>query len=132
MTIHIDIGGEGRYPGAINVNAQRLTSTTGAPNRPIPNLVVGLGERLPFADSVADVITVENTPIRPGMADEIARVLKPGGTVRLLHPTSYALGGAHDAVAAALHVAGPDHAAAWSMGSSELLTTLRRAVDLLH
>ena len=38
--IHIDIGGEGRYPRAVNVNPETLTTTTGAPGRPIPRHVL--------------------------------------------------------------------------------------------
>jgi SAM-dependent methyltransferase len=131
MLIHFDIGGEGRYAGAINVNPQALTSTTGTPGRPIPSLVVARGERLPFADAIADLVTVENAPLRPGAADEIARVLKPGGTVRLLHPTPYAIGSAaHDAVAGALGTSLASRGA-WSLGDSTL-TIMRRAVQLLR
>ncbi len=132
MTIHLDIGGEGRYPGAINVNPQRLTSTTGAPGRPIPNLVVARGEQLPFADAIADLVTVENAPIRPGMAEEIARVLKPGGVARLSHPTAYALSGAHDAVAGALGLASVSRTFDRAADGISLVTTLRRGVDLLR
>jgi hypothetical protein len=103
MTLHLDIGGEGRYPGALNVNPMGLTSTTGEAGRPIPNLVVGRGEALPIADHVADLVTVESAPLRPGAADEIARVLRPGGEIRLFHPAAYAAE-THGAVAAALGV----------------------------
>lgn len=85
------------------MNPVTSTSTTGSPGRAIPQLLVGRGEQLPIASSVVDLVTVENAPIRNGLADEIARVLTPGGRVRLLHPASYARSaGAHDAVAAAL------------------------------
>lgn len=67
--------------GAINVNPARFTSTTGTPGRVIPNLVMGQGEQLPLASKIADLITVENAPIRNGLADEIARVLRPGGYI---------------------------------------------------
>ncbi len=132
MIVHLDIGGEGRYAGAINVNSGVVTSTTGAPGRPIPNLVAGRGEQLPFASSVADMVTVESAPLRAGAADEIARVLKPGGIVRLLHPVDYAVGaGIHDAVAGAL---GPDTRVLTRelLGDGTALTVLRRAVDLLR
>src|SRR5436305_396403 len=42
--VHLDIGGEGRYPGAINVNPNTTTSTAGTAGRPIPNLVQATGE----------------------------------------------------------------------------------------
>lgn len=128
--MHVDIGGEGRYPGAINVNPIGSTSTTGAPGRPIPNLVMGRAEALPLASGVADLVTVENAPLRAGAADEIARVLKPGGQVRLLHPSAYAVA-SHGAVAAAL---GAELVAGTAQVTPEgmTLTVLRRAVDLLR
>lgn len=133
MTIHIDIGGEGRYPGAINVNPYAVTSTTGEPGRPIPNLVVGRGERLPIASGIADVISVESAPLRPGAAEEIARVLKPGGLVRLLHPGDYAVGqGIHDAVAGALGNPGSVRTMRTALDDGSVLTVLRRGVDLLR
>ncbi len=88
--VHIDIGGEGRYPGAVNVNPSPVTSTTGTAGRPIPNRVAGTGEKLPQANQSADLITVENTPISLGAAGEIARVIKPGGEIRLVGPADYA------------------------------------------
>lgn len=128
--MHVDIGGEGRYPGAINVNPMGSTSTTGVAGRPIPDLVLGRGEQLPIASGTVDRVTVESAPLRPGAADEIARVLRPGGTVRLLHPTGYAAA-AHEAVAGALgiHLAGR---ATQQLPDGTTLTVLRRAVDLLR
>lgn len=132
MVIHLDIGGEGRHAGAINVNPQGLTTTTGVPGRPIPDLVVARGEALPFASGVADMVTVENAPIRDATLDEIARVLKPGGTVRLLHPTDYAIGqGVHDAVAGAIRANRAAMVQSF-LPDGTTLTVLRRAVDLLR
>jgi len=88
--LHIDIGGEGRYPNATNVNPNNVTSTTGAPGRPIPNHVPGTGQKLPFGNGVADGISLENAPILPETAAEIARVIKPGGSIRLVSPAEYA------------------------------------------
>lgn len=92
--VHIDIGGEGRYPGAVNVNPQPGTSYAGPlgpAKTPIPNRVAGFGEKLPQANHSADLITVENTPLRPGSPAEIARVIKPGGEIRLQHHPDIAL-----------------------------------------
>ena len=86
----IDVGGEGKHPGAINLNPGRLTSTTGEPGRPIPRLVQGVGERMPLATGSADRVLVESAPLRDGAAAELARVIKPGGTIRLAHPADYA------------------------------------------
>lgn len=124
MTLHLDIGGEGRYPGALNVNPMGLTSTTGTPGRPIPNRVAGLAEALPIADEVADLVTVESAPLRPGAAEELARVLRPGGEIRLLHPAAYAAE-THGAVAAAL---GAELVGVLSSSADDMtLTVLRRA-----
>lgn len=88
----IDIGGEGRYAGAINLNPGRFTTTTGVPGRSIPNLVRGRGEALPFRSNAADTIILENAPIRAQTASEIGRVIRSGGEVRLLHPADVGRG----------------------------------------
>jgi len=84
--IVIDIGGEGRHADALNVNPFRVTTTTGAPGRPIPNHVPFDGKRLPFGDRSVDIIHLENSPIRPDTIAEIKRVLRPGGEIRLVGP----------------------------------------------
>jgi hypothetical protein len=86
----VDVGGEGAYAGAVNVNPGALTSTTGKPGRPIPNLVNGVAENIPIASQSASVVILENAPIRPGAAAELARVIKKGGTIKLSHPADYA------------------------------------------
>jgi hypothetical protein len=88
--VHVDIGGEGRSGGAINLNPRATTTTgIGVPaGSPIPNHVLGTGSVMPFPAHYADVITCENTPLLPGTAAEIARVIKPGGRIRLFHPTT--------------------------------------------
>jgi RHS repeat-associated protein len=96
--VSVDIGGEGAHASAINLNPQRVTSTT--PSRPIPRLVPGVGERLPLSSSTADLITVEGAPLRAGAAQEIGRVLRPTGEIRLVHPADYAAA-AHPEVATA-------------------------------
>ena len=88
--IVIDIGGEGAHKGAINLNPGLTTTTTGRPGQPIPNLVQGFAEKLPFASRSADRLIVESAPLRPGAAAEMARVIRPGGVVRLMHPSEYA------------------------------------------
>jgi len=91
-SVHVDIGGEGRYPDAINLNPIKVQTTTGTPGNPIPNLVQGTGENAPFLSNSVDKITVESAPIRPGTASEIQRMIKPGGEIRLMHPADYAVG----------------------------------------
>lgn len=100
--LHVDIGGEARFARAINVNPGTLTTTTGAAGRRIPNLVQAVGEQLPVRSHLAQLVTVENTPLRSGAAGEIARLLAPGGEVFLRHPVDYGRV-AHNAVAASIH-----------------------------
>jgi hypothetical protein len=86
--VHVDVGGEGRYPGAINLNP--LADMGWRPETDtwtkIPNLVKAGSENLPIADHVVDTLTLESAPIRATTPGEIARVLKPGGEVFLLNP----------------------------------------------
>jgi hypothetical protein len=95
--LHIDIGGEGRYSDAVNVNSgyfgnppvtsgPSMQGYAGTAGRPIPNVVLASGEALPFADQSIDIITLQNTPIRPGTISEITRVIKAGGEIRLVGP----------------------------------------------
>jgi hypothetical protein len=86
----LDVGGEGAHKGAVNVNPGTLTSTTGKPGRLIPNRVEGVTEKIPFPSGSAAVVIVENAPIRPGAAAELARVVGKGGTIKLTHPSDYA------------------------------------------
>ena len=93
--IQIDIGGEERYPNAVNLNP----SEVGTLGSQIPNLILGIGEQLPFRATSVDLITLENTPIRPGTSEEMVRVIKPEGHIILFSPTVYAVaGGAHQQV----------------------------------
>jgi hypothetical protein len=62
-----------------------LTTGLGVPaGSLLPNRVAGVGQQMPFPSGYADVITVENTPLLPGTAREIARVIKPQGTDQAL------------------------------------------------
>ena len=85
MGITLDIGGEGRHAGAINLNRSRHKTLGPRRGEPIPRLIVGRADALPLADrSVARVI-VERTPLSQAAVAEIARVLAPGGVVILRH-----------------------------------------------
>jgi hypothetical protein len=63
------------------------------PGRPIPNLII-ISEplqgqnvtRLPIKKQVADIVTSESSPMTATLADEMGRIIKPGGKVRLGHP----------------------------------------------
>lgn len=111
-SVHLDIGGEGRYPDAINVNSGMGGGTpatsgptpggAGTAGRPIPNLVQARGERLPFANQSVDIITLQHAPIRPATVNEIARVIRPGGDIRLVGPNTPEVLAAHQQVANAV------------------------------
>lgn len=102
MNLHLDIGGEGRYPLAYNINP---FSSTGANGAAFPRVIRSLGEQLPIRSGSVHRITVENTPLRPGIEHEIIRVLAPGGIVELDHPADYAAE-AHQPIIAAMQARG--------------------------
>ena len=87
---HVDIFGEGYFKGAINIGMAERTSTTGINDSRVPNLIYrrfsAKDATLPIADHAADLVTSENGPIGiPGLAEEIARIIAPGGTVSKVH-----------------------------------------------
>jgi len=90
VPLHLDLGGEGRYSDAININPQPHTSTTGEWGREIPFWVKGRSDDIPFADNTIDKITVENAPISLKSIQEMLRVLRPRGHIYLSHPEDYA------------------------------------------
>jgi hypothetical protein len=103
---HVDIFGEGYFKGAINIGMAERTTTTGIQGSRVPNLIYRRfsftkANALPIADHTADLVTSESGPIGfPGIAEEIARILAPGGTVVLYNPLSEEP--AHDRVAKAV------------------------------
>jgi ubiquinone/menaquinone biosynthesis C-methylase UbiE len=60
------------------------------------------GERLPFADKSVDIITLENASNRRATISEIARVIKPGGDIRLVGPATPEILAAHQQIAEAV------------------------------
>ena len=85
----LDIGGEGRYQDAINLNPQNLTTTTGTSGRPIPLWLKGVGQSIPLPDNSVDTVYLENTPLFKDTLKEILRVIRPRGNIHLFHPKSY-------------------------------------------
>lgn len=90
LPLHLDLGGEGRYSDAINVNPGPYTSTTGNWGEPIPFWVKGRSDEIPFPNNSIDKITVENAPLTIKSLEEILRVLRPRGNIHLSHPEDYA------------------------------------------
>jgi hypothetical protein len=58
--LHIDIGGEGRYPEAYNLNPTSKGTVSPWANKDIPNHVCGVGENIPVPSATADYITLES------------------------------------------------------------------------
>jgi SAM-dependent methyltransferase len=90
LPVIVDLGGEGRYLDAININPYFLTSTTGEPNRFIPNWVYGLADEVPLSNRTVDLLYLENAPLSIAAMEEILRVIRPRGKIRLSHPSDYA------------------------------------------
>ena len=91
---HVDIFGEGYYKDAINIGmAERVSANSGISGSRVPNLIYrrfsDVVNVLPIADHTADLVTSESGPIGlPGLAEEIARIIAPGGTIVLFNPVS--------------------------------------------
>lgn len=89
---HVDIFGEGYFPGAVNIGMAERSSTTGVSGTRVPNLIYrkfsgSALNHLPIADHAADLVTSENGPLGlPGLAEEVARIIAPGGTIVLYGP----------------------------------------------
>ncbi|QDU39355.1 hypothetical protein Mal4_36970 [Maioricimonas rarisocia] len=85
MSITIDIGGEGRNSEAWNINVSRVKTVGPEAGSPIERLIQARGDALPFGDGSVREVIVERTPFSRAVAFEVARVLAPGGRVRLRH-----------------------------------------------
>ncbi|HEY4311768.1 MAG TPA: hypothetical protein VGN12_20140 [Pirellulales bacterium] len=85
MTITLDIGGEGRHPGAVNLNRSRVKTLGPERGQPIPNLIVGRADSIPLANGSVSQVIVERTPLSTNALAEIARVTAPQGKIILIH-----------------------------------------------
>lgn len=93
--VHLDVGGEGphhiqsRCDGhdmVVNVNPDTTVSSGPTTGQPIPNLVLGYGQNLPFQDAFADEICAQSVPFSAEWAEEMVRVIKPGGRLSVCGP----------------------------------------------
>jgi hypothetical protein len=85
MPITLDIGGEGRHPGAFNLNRSSRKTLGSGRGQPIPRLIVARADAIPLADQSVQRVIVERTPLSRGALREIARIAAPGGVVELVH-----------------------------------------------
>ena len=85
MTFSLDIGGEGRYEDAWNLNPSAVRTV--GPNRgePIQRRIPGRAEAIPLLDHSVDRIIMERTPLRRDSLYEIARIVNGRGTIVLRH-----------------------------------------------
>jgi len=81
----LDVGGEGRYSTAINLNPRPGKTLGPDKGDPIPNRIAGRAEAIPLPDQTVEFIIMERTPLRDAAIDELVRVLAPGGTIILRH-----------------------------------------------
>ncbi len=85
MGLFLDIGGEGRHAGAVNVNPRRHKTLGPLRGVPIPRLLVARADAIPLAGRSAMRVLVERTPLSTAALAEIARVIAPRGTIVLRH-----------------------------------------------
>lgn len=81
----LDVGGEGRYSEAWNVNPSAVKTLGRDQGQPIPRRIAGRAEAIPLPDKSADIIIVERSPLRVAALHEIARVITTDGVIILRH-----------------------------------------------
>ena len=81
----LDVGGEGRYYAAWNLNPSSLRTLGPQRGSPIPRLILGRAERIPLPDISVRMIISERTPLRMDALLEIKRVISTEGTIILRH-----------------------------------------------
>jgi hypothetical protein len=85
MPLLLDIGGEGRYAKAWNLNPSRVKTLGPEKGAPIERHIVARAEAIPLPNRSVRWILVERTPLREAALQEIARVIMPGGAIVLRH-----------------------------------------------
>lgn len=83
--IIVDIGGEGRYRRAWNLNPRSLKTLGPDRGRTIPRHIPGRAEAIPLPNGSVDLVIVERTPLRLAALQEIARIVSDNGVVILRH-----------------------------------------------
>ncbi len=81
----LDIGGEGRYAEAWNLNPRTCKTRGRDQGKPIPRLILGRAEDIPLPDGSVACVIVERTPLREQALREIRRVVARAGTIVLRH-----------------------------------------------
>ncbi len=81
----MDIGGEGRYPDAWNLNPSRTRTLGPSKGSSIPRHIQGKAEAIPLRDRSVELIVMERAPLRRQSIHEILRVISIKGTIVLRH-----------------------------------------------
>lgn len=81
----LDIGGEGRHPGAWNLNPSPVRTLAPGRGQPIPRHLAGRADAIPLPDRSVDKVIVERCPLSATALREIARVVRRPGTIVLRH-----------------------------------------------
>lgn len=84
----LDIGGEGRYENAWNLNPRSLKTIGRDEGLEIPRHIHGRAERIPLPDACVEQIIMERAPLRRAAVFELVRVIVPSGTIILRHNAS--------------------------------------------
>jgi hypothetical protein len=86
MTIKLlDVGGEGRYKDAWNLNPRSRKSLGPDKGVAIPRRIFGRAECIPLPDRSVRQIMMERAPLRRAAVFELVRVIVPDGTIILRH-----------------------------------------------
>lgn len=94
----LDLGGEGLSThdnevwgkkDSINVNCSyfKTLASLSAKPQPISNHIFGFSDYLPFSAHFADEILLENSPFNEKIAQEMERVIIPGGAISIRGPS---------------------------------------------
>lgn len=84
----LDIGGEGRYLDAWNLNPNETKTLGSRKGTAIPRRIDGRAEVIPLPDRCVGSIIMERTPLRRCAIAELLRVIQRGGTIVLRHHVS--------------------------------------------
>ncbi|MEZ6080408.1 MAG: hypothetical protein R3C56_33475 [Pirellulaceae bacterium] len=81
----LDIGGEGRYENAWNLNPRSKKNDRAGQGTCHPPSHSGTRECIPLPDGCVQQILMERAPLRRAAIFEMIRVILPGGTIILRH-----------------------------------------------
>ena len=84
----LDVGGEGRFGQAVNLNIRSVKTLGPNKGAPIPSYLRGRADEIPLPDATVRVLVMERTPLSRASVIELRRVVIPGGFIILRHHAS--------------------------------------------